>query len=323
MGKRLKPDAALKEYWKNNERYADFFNAVLFEGGQVIKAEQLEERDTEESNILELGNQSESITAARDLFRVIKTAMGVEFALVGIENQDKIHYGMPVRVMNLDAYAYDKQWKSLKQKYKDAKGLTEEEYLSHMQKEDKFLPVVTVVIYYGEKAWDGARDLHGVLNIPDEIKPFVGNYPMHLVEVVNNKLQFKNIDNRDLFQLLNLVYNASLDKRERMKKVVEYEDSHTVDEDVVRALAATNNINIEKSKRKEQLKVCTLFEEIAKDSRKEGKVEGKAEGKAEAYIEIARDMIKDNQPIEKIMKYSRLSREEILELQKQEDLQPV
>ena len=142
---------------------------------------------------------------------------------------------------------------------------------------------------------------------------------MHLVEVVNNKLQFKNIDNRDLFQLLNLVYNASLDKRERMKKVVEYEDSHTIDEDVVRALAATNNISIEKTKRKEQLKVCTLFEEIAKDSRKEGKVEGKAE----AYIEIARDMIKDNQPIEKIMKYSRLSREEILELQKQEDLQPV
>ena len=63
---------------------------------------------------------------------------------------------------------------------------------------------------------------------------------MHLVEVVNNKLQFKNTDNRDLFQLLNLVYNASLDKRERMKKVVEYEDSHTIDEDVVRALAATN-----------------------------------------------------------------------------------
>ncbi len=130
---------------------------------------------------------------------------------------------------------------------------------------------------------------------------------------------FENPDNRDLFQLLNLVYNASLDKRERMKKVVEYEDSHTIDEDVVRALAATNNISIEKTKRKEQLKVCTLFEEIAKDSRKEGKVEGKAE----AYIEIARDMIKDNQPIEKIMKYSRLSREEILELQKQEDLQPV
>lgn len=136
MRKRLKPDTALKEYWEDNERYADFFNAVLFGGREVIHASQLQERDTEESNILELGDKDESITAARDLFRVLK-----------------------------------------------------------------------------KKAWDGARDLHGVLNIPDEIKPFVGNYPMHLVEVVNNKLQFNNADNRDLFQLLNLVYNASLDKK--------------------------------------------------------------------------------------------------------------
>jgi hypothetical protein len=311
MGKRLKPDAVLKEYWKNNERFADFFNAVLFGGREVIYASQLQERDTEESNVLELGAQDESITAARDLFRVLKTAMGVEFALVGMENQDKIHYGMPVRVLNLDAYAYDKQWKGLKEKYKNAQGMTEDEYLSHMKKEDKFLPVVTVVIYYGEKAWDGARDLHGVLNIPDEIKPFVGNYPMHLVEVVNNTLQFKNADNRDLFQLLNLVYNASLDKKERLKRAQEYEDSHTVDEDVVRALAATNNIKIDKTKRKERLKVCTLFEEIAKDSREE------------ANIETAREMIKDNEPIERIMKYSRLSKETILELQKQENLQSV
>lgn len=315
MGKRLKPDTVLKEYWNNNERYADVFNAVLFDGRQVIHASQLQERDTEESNVLELGDKDESITAARDLFRVIKTAMGVEFSLVGIENQDKIHYGMPVRVMNLDAYAYNKQWKKLREKYKNEKGMTKDEYLSHMRKEDKFLPVVTVVIYYGEKAWDGARDLHGVLNIPDEIKPFVGNYPMHLVEVVNNKLQFGNADNRDLFRLLNLIYDTSLDKKERIQKAQEYEDSYTVNEDVVRVLAAANNIKIKKTKRKGQLKVCTLFEEIAKDSR--------TEGRTEAYIEIARDMIKNNEPIEKIIKYSKLSKETILELQEQENLQPV
>lgn len=311
MGRNLKPDTVLKEYWGNNERFADFFNAVLFGGREVIKAEQLQERDTEESNVLELGDRQESITAARDLFRVLKTAMGVEFALVGIENQDKVHYAMPIRVLNLDAYAYDRQWKRLKQKYKDEKEMTEDEYLSHMRKEDRFLPVVTVVIYYGEKAWDGAKDLHGVLDIPDEIKPFVGNYPMHLVEVVDNKLQFRNADNRDLFQLLNLVYNASLDKKERLKKAQEYEDSHTVDEDVVRALAATNHIKIEKPSRKERIKVCTLFEEIAKDS------------KIEANIETAKEMIRNNEPIEKIIKYSRLPKETVLELQKQEGMQLV
>ncbi|MDE7476472.1 MAG: transposase [Lachnospiraceae bacterium] len=273
MGEKLKPDVVLKEYWNNNEQYADFFNAVLFAGRQVIKAEQLEERDTEESNVLELGDKTDSITAARDLFRVIKTAMGVEFSLVGIENQDKIHYGMPIRVMNLDAYAYNKQWKRLKEKYKDEKGMTEDEYLSHMRKEDKFLPVVTVVIYYGEKSWDGARDLHGVLNIPKEIRPFVGNYPMHLVEVVDNNLQFENADNRDLFQLFNLVYNSSLDKKERIQRAQEYENSHSIDKDVVRVLAATNNVKIEKIEKGEGLKVCTLFEEIAKDSRVEERAE--------------------------------------------------
>ena len=275
MGRKFKPDVVLKEYWENNERYADFFNAVLFGGREVIKASQLKERDTEESNILELGSKAESITAARDLFRVIKTAMGVEFSLVGIENQDKIHYAMPVRVMNLDAYAYNKQWKQLKAKYKNDQGMTDEEYLSHMRKEDRFLPVVTVVIYYGEKPWDGARDLHGVLNIPEEIKPFVGNYPMHLVEVADNKLQFGNADNRDLFQLLNLIYNTSLDKKERMQKAQDYENDHEVDEDVIRALAATNNIELKKTKRKERIRVCTLFEEIARDNRAEGKAEAK------------------------------------------------
>ena len=34
---RLKPVAVLNEYWKNNERFADFFNAVLFDGREVIQ----------------------------------------------------------------------------------------------------------------------------------------------------------------------------------------------------------------------------------------------------------------------------------------------
>lgn len=87
----------------------------------MISASQLEPQDTEASSTLQLGDSAESVTAARDLFKVVKTAMGAEFMLVGIEHQDKIHYAMPVRVMNLDAYAYNKQWKLLKEKYKHGK----------------------------------------------------------------------------------------------------------------------------------------------------------------------------------------------------------
>ncbi len=44
--KDLKPDTVLKNYWNNNEQFADLFNAVLFEGKQVIKPEELEDVDT-------------------------------------------------------------------------------------------------------------------------------------------------------------------------------------------------------------------------------------------------------------------------------------
>ena len=59
----LKPDTVLKNYWNDNERFADFFNAVLFHGEQRIFPEELEELDTEESTVLEHREYAESIAA--------------------------------------------------------------------------------------------------------------------------------------------------------------------------------------------------------------------------------------------------------------------
>ena len=44
---------------------------------------------------------------------------------------------------------------------------------------------MTIVLYFG-KHWDGARSLHELLNmdmIPLEMRKFVANYPLHLIEV--------------------------------------------------------------------------------------------------------------------------------------------
>ena len=38
---KLSPDIVLKNYWADNEQFADLFNAVLFEGEQVIRADEL------------------------------------------------------------------------------------------------------------------------------------------------------------------------------------------------------------------------------------------------------------------------------------------
>jgi predicted transposase YdaD len=42
--------------------------------------------------------------------------------------------------------------------------------------------------------------------------------------------------------------------------------------------------------------------------------EGREEGREEERIEIAKEMLKHNEPLEKIIKYSKLTKEEILRL---------
>ena len=41
--KSIKTDIVVKNYWRDNARFANLFNAVLFEGGQVILPEDLED----------------------------------------------------------------------------------------------------------------------------------------------------------------------------------------------------------------------------------------------------------------------------------------
>ena len=79
----LKPDTVLKNYWSDNEQFADLFNAVLFDGRQVILPEELEDVDTEESTVLEHKDYAESIKASRDNIKIQKksTVHGVQFVL--------------------------------------------------------------------------------------------------------------------------------------------------------------------------------------------------------------------------------------------------
>ena len=51
-------DTVLKNYWSGNEEFADLFNAVLFGGSQIIRADELENEDTEDSVVLEQRKQA-------------------------------------------------------------------------------------------------------------------------------------------------------------------------------------------------------------------------------------------------------------------------
>jgi len=62
------------------------------------------------------------------------------------------------------------------------------------------------------------------------------------------------------------------------------------------------------------VKVVYAIEKILENERVEGKQEGRIEGRLEGKLEIARNMLAENEPIEKIIKYSGLPKEEIEKL---------
>lgn len=273
----LKPDTVLKNYWNNNEQFADFFNAVLFGGEQVISPDELEDADTEESSILEHREYTESIKASRDSIKICKKSLthGVEFVMLGMESQEHIHYAMPMRVMGYDYGTYKKQYDSNAKKYQNADDMTEDEYLSRMKQTDRFAPVITVVVYYGDNPWDGATTLHGMLNIPDKMKPFVNDYKMLLVEARQNNLIFHNMTNIAFFDMLKVVLDKSITKNEAKEKVIKYALEHNVDKTVVMTVAGATNRKIDYNalSKKGDVTMCTLFDEIEKDGEAKGIIE--------------------------------------------------
>lgn len=285
----LKPDTVLKNYWSDNEQFADLFNAVLFEGRQVIKPEELEDMNTEESSVLEHRSYAESIKASRDNVKIQKksSAYGVQFVLLGLESQEHIHYAMPMRVMGYDYGSYKKQYDSNAKKYKKAEGMEEDEYLSKMKKTDKFIPIITVVIYYGEKPWDGATSLHGMLNIPEEMANYINDYKMLLVEARQNDLTLHNVNNKGLFNLLQIILERNVPKNEVKEKAIEYSKEHKTNKNVIMTVAGATNIKLDyNALEKGDGNMCTLFDEIAKESESKGRAVGEAKGIVEIGCEF-------------------------------------
>lgn len=273
--KKLKPDTVLKRYWNDNEQFADLFNGVLFAGEQVIQPEELEDADTEEASVFEHREYAESVKSSRDNIKIQKksTVSGVQFVLLGLESQEHIHYAMPMRVMGYDYGCYKKQYDSNARKYKRtdvkyqaAEEMSEDEYLSRMKRTDRLTPVITVVVYYGENPWDGAKSLHGMLNIPEKMTKYVNDYKVLLVEARKNDVTLHNVNNKDLFTLLQIVLDKGMSRKEAKERALQYSEEHMTNKEVVLTVAGATNYKLNyKDLERRDGTMCTLFEEIAKD----------------------------------------------------------
>lgn len=166
-----KVDIATKQYMSHRDVIADVFNFYIYDGRQVIKPEKLQKIDTAEV-ALPYGNDVEiAVQKLRDNIMLWTMAMDdkAAYAVLGIENQDKIHYAMAVKNMLYDALQYAKQVEEAKRSYRNGLNkkrikLNSEEFLSGLKKADRLMPVITLVVYFGDKDWDGAKSIHEMLS---------------------------------------------------------------------------------------------------------------------------------------------------------------
>lgn len=106
MGKK---DIGLKVYFQNAVRYADLWNGAVFRGKQIVKAEELQEVTPVQFK----SDKRAMLERTGDM--VMKQSYdGQKFVMLALENQEKIDYGMPVRVMLQEALEYDRQIREFK-----------------------------------------------------------------------------------------------------------------------------------------------------------------------------------------------------------------
>ena len=178
-------DVIHKIYWKDNRRFADLINVVLGGGKALVNADNLHNENIELCVSIGEDKEKKIIQKYRDVIKQVSEELNC--FLIGIENQQEVHYAMPLRVMLFDALGYAEQVTELKKKHKEGKELSgSAEFLSGIKKGDRLKPICTIVLYYGTEPWDGPMELHDMLDmeqIPEEMRGFVVNYPMVLVDV--------------------------------------------------------------------------------------------------------------------------------------------
>ena len=308
-------DVTLKTFWRDNEHFADLFNATVFNGKQVLKPNKLTEMDTDVSATIQSKSYNESITRNRDVVK--KMSDGVEFNILGLEIQDKTHYAMPLRTMTYDALGYIKEYNDIKKHHKLNKDsfCSPEEFLSGINKSDRFHPIITIVLYYGESLWDGPTCLSDMMiSMSNNIKEYFSDYKLNLVQILDSdKYTFYNEDVRDIFYIARSIYNKDIDA------ILSKYKTRNVDNEVMKlisVLTATPQI-MNLCKPNEQggkVNMCKAMEELKAEWQNESRNEGINKG-----IKLGIDSEKINSIIS-MLEFG-VTREQILTKYTKEDLE--
>ncbi len=312
-----KIDSETKEYVKRPEVFVDLFNHLIYDGKEVIDPNRLQELDTASTFIpFDENGKAFPVQRYRDVLKsaVIMKDDNVAYNLIlGVENQTTIHYAMPVRNMGYDAFNYASQVKSISKhsKFKNANM----EFLKRLKKDDKIIPVITLVVYFGQKPWDGPMSIYEMFTTNEkEILKFVPNYKMNLISPVS--MEREEIDKfKSNFKELAAFIRCGKDKK-AMQELVKQEAYKHLDPVVANIANDVTNAGLKIEVNQEgEVDMCLAIDGMRADWLAEGKAEGKTEGLMEATVTFAKNMLsKGKFTNEEVAEYSGLPLSKVKEL---------
>lgn len=268
-----------KMYIGRNDKFADLCNFFLFSGKPIIRPEDLEEKDVTELGVPFSDKGSQAVERIRDLLRActIKSVHGITYLVIGIENQSEIHYAMVVRNMVQDPLNYAAQAEAYAKQHRKEKDLKGAEFLSGFSKEDKLVPVVTIVVYWNFGPWDGPRSLHEMFDVSyKEVLDFVPDYRLNLV--VPDEIEDFDKFSTELGPVLEFCQCA--DNREKLKKLwnSKRETGFFLEKDSVEVINECVNAGFDLPEEGVKADMCQGLKDWLEEMRQEGLQQGYEEG---------------------------------------------
>ena len=250
-----KQDKILRGFFKVKAHFADIINAMLFEGKDIIHADELLLCDSDETIYFVYENRINVMERRRDIL-MHATVNGIP-VYIGLEIQSTINYSMPYRLLLYDTMTYHLQYK-----------LIDRDHREHFRPTG----VMSTVLYSGDRTWHQPHSLLDRILVPEPLKGLMNTWKgnIHDIKEINVEL-LRNEKVKSLVSAVQTIYRWNKDTS-TIKELV-------LSKEVAIVVAVMTNseelvIRIEKEER-EEVDMCQVLEEFKLESEMRGLKQGK------------------------------------------------
>lgn len=176
-----------------------------------------------------------------------------------------------------------------RRKAKDYKEHGKGEFLSGFYKEDKLIPVITLVIFFSPDEWDGPTSLHEMINVEDErILSLIPDYHIHLIAPAGLSDEELKKFHSSLKEVLGFIKYAN--DMEKMDGIV-HGDFHELRREEIDVLNQCVNVKLELKDGEETVDVCKAWEDMKRKAAKEAAEEATKETQEETLLQNLRSLM--------------------------------